>query len=182
MIVCPVCENPQAQGTVCDVCGKVLVAAARVEVPVMRLADLEGTRVEGGNSPVAVAPLAELEATRAAAVTVGVVAALPELERTVIDKVGAVPLQVLADLDASRYVDTDAKTAAPTGATTCRYCKNVQATGVLCDRCGMRLPKIGLAARAAEIAEGAGICRDCGTQGTAGKLCPGCGARIPGGD
>src|SRR4051812_20454680 len=125
VIVCPICENPQAQGTVCDVCGKELAAPPRVDVPVARLAELEGTRLEGGNVAVAVAPIADLEATRSAAVAVGPVAALPDLERTMMEKVGAVAPQVLADLDSSRYVDTDAKVAAPTGAVTCRYCKNV---------------------------------------------------------
>jgi ribosomal protein L32 len=180
MIVCPVCENPQAQGTVCDVCGRELAAAAKVDVPIVKLPDLEGTLVEGGRAPVVVAPIADLEATRSEAVGAVQTVALQELERTAAEAVGAVQVAALSDLDQTRYVDTDARTAVPTGAVTCRYCKNVQAQGAICDRCGMKLPKVSATPQAAS-AEGQVTCTDCGTPGAPGRPCRACGARIPAG-
>ena len=38
--------------------------------------------------------------------------------------------------------DDGQRTVLQVGAVTCRYCRNVQSTGSLCERCGMKLPQI----------------------------------------
>ncbi|RMG21585.1 MAG: hypothetical protein D6729_00450 [Deltaproteobacteria bacterium] len=57
MIVCPVCENRQARGTECEVCGKVfslsVVRAAGHAVEAAPLEGLEPTRYETPGAPVA---------------------------------------------------------------------------------------------------------------------------------
>ena len=43
-------------------------------------------------------------------------------------------------MDLGRETQHDTPTVVPAAAT-CRYCRNVQATGLFCDRCGMLLPR-----------------------------------------
>ena len=97
MIVCPVCENQQAQGDTCDVCGKRLVAAGVVAVPVTPMAELEGTRQPTAGA-VAVALLPELEQTAQVKGADLPAQSLPELERTVLPGGPDAPVERVVDL------------------------------------------------------------------------------------
>ncbi len=177
MIVCPVCEHPQAQGAECEVCGKRLVAgltatelavprldgleptrAAPVDAPPERIADLEPTRQDAPAAP-AVDPTPDLEATRAAPVDVES-DPTPDLERTAAEIPG------------------DAPTAIP-AIVTCRYCRTPAPLGErICGRCGMRLPVVTEGAGPPEEAALERICT-CGAPIRPGAaLCPSCGARV----
>jgi hypothetical protein len=181
MIVCPVCEHPQAQGDECEVCGKRLQAAAPVVATVTRLDDLEQTQLVANSAalPVLAQPLPELELTRAAPVAATQISVVPELEHTTQPKAPNAPVAMLAELDTGRFVDSAPKTAAPGAQVTCRYCRNVQAQGAICERCGMRLPRGGFSEAGAGSSAGTITCTDCGTEGTPGRLCRACGARLP---
>jgi hypothetical protein len=183
MIVCPVCEHPQAQGAECEVCGKRLVAGpsaadlaiptvegleptllSPVDAPADRVPELEPTLLHTAAATAAAAALdvtPDLEATRAPPVDVQV-SPVPDVERTAMEIPG------------------DAPTAVPAFAT-CRYCRTPAMPGErICSRCGMRVPFIGGPAIDAGNPEAARICT-CGTTIRAGaSLCPSCGARVAG--
>ncbi len=185
MILCPLCEHPQEAGDTCDNCGKQLSAPRPTAVATAPLAELEQTELPAARAPVAVSALAELEQTRAGRVEVPV-QALPEVERTGAAPVQAPPVQPLPELDLGRAADDGVRTAAPTGAITCRYCRNVQAAGLLCERCGMALPKAkapAAAARgAAPVRAGDTVwtrCRKCGATARGGERCGDCGHAVP---
>jgi hypothetical protein len=172
MIVCPVCEHPQAQGSECEVCGKRLgqgpsaadLALARVEglepthhAPIdasaERLLDLEPTRHAAVRHVAEVAP--DLEATRVAPVDVQV-EAVPGVEPT-----------------AAAPIPGDAPTAVPS-VVACRYCRTPAGPGErICGRCGMRLPVY--RAAGADAPPPPRHC-SCGSI-VRGSLCPVCGAR-----
>jgi hypothetical protein len=182
MIVCPVCEHPQAQGAECEVCGKRLVAGvsaadlaipavegleptrvAPVEAPAERVLELEPTFLDVAGVAAAAPALdvtPDLEATRAAPVDVDVAPA-PDVERTAM----AIP--------------DDAPTAVPAFAT-CRYCRTPAMPGErICSRCGMRLPVVAVAAAGAGDAPV--VLRTCTCGATVrpdASLCPACGARL----
>jgi hypothetical protein len=174
MIVCPVCEHPQAHGDACEVCGKRLASGtAGTEPAPSRAADLEPT----AHAPSA-APgerLADLEPTRHAAAGPAVVEGVPELEAT-----RAAPVDVVADpvpgVEPTRAaIPGDAPTAVP-AVITCRYCRTPALPGErICGRCGMRLPVVGGAPRREGAGQEARLC-SCGTP-VRGALCPSCGAR-----
>ena len=155
MIVCPVCEHPQAQGFECDNCGRQLVSPREIALAVTPLAELEQTRQSDGGAPVLTTPLPDLELTRIdSSAPVPAAAPMPELEVSRAPAV-QVSVQLIPDLDAHRLAEPNPaeRTPAPTGAVVCRYCRNVQAEGALCERCGMRLPRIAKAAPVCERAE-----------------------------
>ena len=162
MIICPVCEHQQPPASECAVCGRAL-AVQRVAQPVpQRMPELEVTRHAVAASPPVAGPLPEIEPNRA--------------------MVGNVPVEAIADLDTGRFVDASERTPYPTGALTCRYCRNVQEAGALCDRCGMRLPKY--APPTKDIAEaapedGPQVAHGCGAITRAGMPCGGCGVFVP---
>ena len=81
MIVCPVCEHAQVQGTECEVCGKRLgrgPSAADLALP--RVPDLEPTSHAPVDAPEQGLP--ELEATRHAAAAAVAAEAVPGMEAT----------------------------------------------------------------------------------------------------
>lgn len=163
MIVCPLCEHQQAQGTECDGCGKVLVSGGAAKVEVSPLPELELSRVRAGP---------DLPAVR-----------LPDLEATGAPGVGPVPVQPLPELEAGRAPADGTRTAAPVGPVTCRYCRNVQAEGAVCERCGMRLPKLAAPVEARGPApKGEAVwtrCRKCGAPAKGGERCGDCGHPVP---
>jgi methionyl-tRNA synthetase len=76
------------------------------------------------------------------------------------------------------------RVALPTGAITCRYCRNVQATGSICEKCGMRLPVVIIVPQAtgAPAKKGEPVsarCRACGAPAKAGERCGDCGNLLP---
>jgi hypothetical protein len=184
MIICPVCDHVQPEGTECDVCGRVFPAPVVDAAPVARLAELELTPHAGGRGPVEVAVLAELDATRMKAGPDLPAQVVPDLELTRAGATGAVPVAPMLELDTGRAQDDGVRTVAPTGAVTCRYCRNVQAEGLLCDNCGMRLPRARVAATAVAGAKRPGVdedgwvaCSTCHTPTRPGKTCSECGTR-----
>jgi hypothetical protein len=182
MIVCPVCEHQQVNGGECELCGKNLTGAVGgVEVSVVPIEGLEPTS-PGAAGEVPVQPLIELEVTRQESPALNV-AAMVELDQT-----GFGPTLELAiepvELSDDRAPDDGQRTALPSGPVTCRYCRNVQASGLICDTCGMRLPYA--AGDAAPVVggviagEGERVrCKSCGAPAKAGGRCGDCGREVP---
>ncbi len=181
MIVCPVCEHPQAAGEACDNCGKQLVVAKLVAAPVTVLPELEETHHRGGQANVVSERLAELDQTQHLKGADLPAQALPELERTRAADAGAVAVERMGEMDAGRFLDTEAKVAAPSGAVTCRYCRNVQADGMMCEKCGMRLPRAAapVAKKTGPAADGLVDCGSCGVRSLPGRRCASCGVAVP---
>jgi ribosomal protein L32 len=181
MIICPVCEHQQAAGFECDVCGKDLGAAlgdgallAPLAPDVPRMPELEQTGVElAANVPVT--PMPELEAHQSAAGTPNVPTPLiPDLETTQ-PSTGDVPVVPMPELSLDRAEFVGQKAVAPTGQVQCRYCGNLQPTGKICDKCGMRLPRAGTVAGLSKLATDLVRCKECGSMGHLGERCKECG-------
>ena len=65
MIICPLCDHVQPEGTECDVCGKRFpLPTAAAAAPIATLPELEATPHAGGRAPVSVAVLPDLDLTR----------------------------------------------------------------------------------------------------------------------
>lgn len=179
-MICPVCEHQQEFGLECDNCGK----------------DLGGLMGIVGPPPSSVEVVEGLEQTFAARVGELQVEQLGELEVTFFERVNVNPAPVegaeataqpavgelaverLGDLTEDRVLDNGPKTAAPTGAVKCRYCGHLQATGNLCERCGVRLPKVAAApaGAAAKAVPAEWVrCRACGAPAQPGARCRECG-------
>jgi ribosomal protein L32 len=185
MIICPMCEHSQAQGSECENCGKKLQQPRQVApVAVAPLPELEQTHHAGGRAVVASEPLPELDFTRQKAGPDLPAQVLPEMETTRAAPVAQVPVEAVPELDTGRAAADGVRTAAPTGAVVCRYCRNVQAEGLVCDRCGMRLPRARVAPAAEARKAGAEEdtawkpCQKCRTPTRPGKLCTVCGTRV----
>ena len=175
MVTCPVCEHQQAVASECEVCGRNLMGVAGAPpLVVERLPDLEVTLQEA--VPLAAAEaMPELENHRSGAVAAPAIEVVPDLDR--IAPVGEVPYLPLNDLSEDRAPDDGVRTALPTGAMTCRYCRNVQAHGLVCEKCGMRL-RVSAALTAATSAKALAEqrrCRACGAPVTLGDRCGECG-------
>jgi hypothetical protein len=137
MNACPVCEAP-ATARVCDVCGHAFAEASAPEAPVAPLLDLDVPPPSGGPTPVA--PFPDLEPTRFPAAAVPVGGTDAEWERNSTADVPDVAAGGLAELDTGREAAELERTPPTLVSVTCRYCRNVQASGLMCERCGMRLP------------------------------------------
>jgi hypothetical protein len=137
---CPVCESP-VSGWACEVCGKELGGVPGAAVPVAPLEGLELTELPGlPPERLAFAPAPDLEPTLLAAVPEIPGDPIPGWEPTEPSGGPDMPAGGLPEVDLGRETQHDAPTVVPAAAT-CRYCRNVQATGLFCDRCGMRLPR-----------------------------------------
>jgi hypothetical protein len=189
MIICPVCEHQQAQGDECDNCGKKLAVqkvAAAVAVPT--LPELEQTHHVGGRVAVDAPILPELDQTRQQAGPDLPVQLVPDIETTRTAPIGKVSVETVPEMDTGRVADDGVRTAAPTGKVVCRYCRNEQAEGMVCDKCGMRLPKARLVAgspaavKAAAAAKAEELlwvpCQKCKTPTRPNKICTVCGSRV----
>jgi hypothetical protein len=180
MIVCPICEHTQAQGDSCEVCGKVLAVRAVEEIPILELDGLEQTRMEAAG-PAPVAPLPDIELTAQGSGPELPGMAFPDLERTQQPPVdNDLPVLPMDEIDLGRAEDDGQRTAAPGGQIVCRYCRHEQWEGVICEACGMRLPRY--AAAAAQKASGPsiddeiwGVCPKCGSRAKVGRRCGECG-------
>jgi ribosomal protein L32 len=110
------------------------------------------------------------------------------METTRAAPIDKVSVEMVPEMDTGRAPDDGVRTAAPTGAVTCRYCRNVQAEGMVCDKCGMRLPKARPAAGSAAAAKEAAAvaaedltwlpCQKCRTPTRPNKICTVCGTRV----
>ncbi|MBF5044008.1 hypothetical protein FGE12_16540 [Aggregicoccus sp. 17bor-14] len=183
MIICPVCEHPQAQGDECDQCGKRLSTPRSAgAAPVAPLPELELTPHVGGKAPVPVERVAELAPTREAPVGALPPERVPDLEATRSAPALNVVELPLDELETGRAEDDGVRTAAPAGAAVCRYCRNVQAEGLVCDKCGMRLPRLRPTAKAAAEREDADAtyarCPRCHVRGRVGRPCTDCGTVV----
>jgi len=181
---CPVCEAP-VTGWMCEVCGKQVgpsPASANLTGP---LEGLEPTQLPPDGLGLDIEPAPDLESTAANPVPEVPGAPLLGWEMTHTDLVPDVRAGGLPDLDPGRAVPEGPPAVAPSAAAsvmTCRYCRNVQTSGLFCDRCGMRLP---WAARAPVArAEGADsterrVCKRCGERSPASmERCGACGALL----
>jgi hypothetical protein len=155
MPACALCENVQAAGEACDLCGHPFPIGERTPVPVEPLEGLEATMLPP-------APDAEER--------------FPELEATTVD-----PVQVVVEA-MEGFMPTEAEgipddpLPGPEPASTCRYCQNPAPAGEpFCVHCGMRLPTIPGAG--APSALEVRLCSECSTP-VKGSSCPGCGARV----
>ncbi len=186
MIICPLCEHQQLQGDECDSCGKKLQAPRPVAVAVAPLLELEQTQIAGGRAAVATEVVPELELTRQRAGPDLPPQSVPDLAPTHIDKaaLASVPVEQMPDMDTGRAEDDGVRTMAPIGPVVCRYCRNVQSEGMVCDKCGMRLPRARMDAPAqahgAKKGEDTGWinCPRCSTPNRPGRSCATCGAKL----
>jgi hypothetical protein len=170
MIVCPVCEHPQAQGLECEVCGKEFVPGEGAGAWVPPVDGLEPTRhgdVDAGDER-----LAEIEPTRYARAQ-PIDDPTPGIEPTLVAPVD-VPDDPVPGLERTEpEIPGDARTAIPPFVT-CRYCRTPAPPGErVCGRCGMRLPTF-----EATVDEAATPPRRCGCGAEIrGPRCPVCGSR-----
>jgi len=150
-------------------------AAASLEIP---LEGLESTQLPPDGLGLAIEPALGLEPTAASPVPEVPGDPLLGWEATQALQAPDVGAGGLVDLDSGRAAPAGAAAVAPTVAT-CRYCRNVQASGLFCDRCGMRLP---WAVPAAAETAGPGevrACRQCGERNPPPmERCGGCGALL----
>jgi len=174
MQLCPVCETPVV-ARLCEVCGHAFPAANAPELPVSPLVDLEVPVPSPGLT--AVLPLPELEPTRFATAPVSEAWSEVEWERSQGARVPDIAAGGLADLDSGREAPSLERTLTSPGPVTCRYCRNVQASGLLCERCGLRLPWSPRRTVADRVeAEALVRCRQCGERTFPRPRCAGCGA------
>lgn len=186
-MICPVCEHQQAFGVECEVCGKDLGGLGDLGPPPVMEQTIEGlevTRVESVGE-VAIERIGELEVTHHAAVQVAT-EVTPDLEQNAQAAVGEVAVERVPDLAVDRVPSDGSRTPMPQGPVTCRYCRNVQASGSLCDRCGMKLPTVIVVPTVATVAgkmlsdeERKTRCRACGAPAKAGERCGDCGKEVP---
>lgn len=184
MITCPVCEHQQDFGVECDVCGKALGGLDELGPPPVSAERVEGLEVTIPEplGEVSVERMGDLELSRYASVEVAA-DVTPDLVATGVS-VGEVAVERVADMTVDRVPDDGQRTVLPEGPLTCRYCRNVQAAGSICERCGMRLPQViivpqivgGLLLDAEDVKT---RCRACGAVATAGKKCGECGHDVP---
>ena len=177
MSICPVCEAPLVT-SVCEVCGHALAVTGAPVVPVVRLADLEAPLTAEG--PTLTVPFPELEPTRFAAAEVPEAWSEVEWERSQVAEVPDVVAGGLVDLDSGREAPDAQRTPPTLTSVTCRYCRNVQATGLLCERCGLRLPWSQPAPRDAAALDSEALvqCEQCGVRNIPGRRCSGCGSLL----
>lgn len=184
MIICPMCEHPQADGFECEVCGRALLSLDPLPPPP---ADpVEGLEQTGGGAagPVAVEAMPEFEASRFAPVLIPVQAA-PDVEHTSEVVVGEVPVERMADMSEDRAAPVGPATVLSAGPVQCRYCGQPQGAGAICERCGMRLPRkagvpVVAAAPVRRKREPERVrCRKCGAPAKEGGRCGDCGTEVP---
>ncbi|HUM11917.1 MAG TPA: hypothetical protein VLT82_13285 [Myxococcaceae bacterium] len=177
---CPVCEAP-VTGWMCEVCGKQVgpsPASASLTVP---LEGLESTQLPPDGLGLDIEPAPDLELTATGPVPEVPGEPLLGWEMTHVGLGPDVRAGGLPDLDAGRAAPEGPPTVAPS-VLTCRYCRNVQASGLFCDRCGMRLPWAAPASAVkAEVADATErrVCKRCGERSPVSlERCGGCGALL----
>ena len=176
---CPVCEAP-VTGWQCEVCGKQVgpsPATANLTAP---LEGLEATQLPSEVLGLAIDPTPGLEPTATDAVPE--IPGEPLLGWEVTHAADGPDVRAggLAEMDTGRAADEGPAAVAPT-VVTCRYCRNVQTSGLFCDRCGMRLPWARPAAVAAPAPDATErrVCKRCGERSPVSmERCGGCGALL----
>ena len=185
MIVCPVCETHVEFGFECEVCGKdlsaVLGALPPPPIAIQKMPDLEVTIPERiGDIPIERAPDVEVTAFAKAGEVAS--APIPDFEKTAADKIGEINVLPIDDMSEDRVPDDGVRTAIQAGPLTCRYCKNVQAEGSICEKCGMKLPKVAVAKVVDPKKKKLEVwtrCRSCAAPALGGTNCSECGRAVP---
>jgi hypothetical protein len=178
MSACPVCEAP-TQGRACEVCGHVFAPEVRAaDLPFSPLPDLELPASVGGVPPVA--PLLDLENTRFEDTAAPAVQPDPDWEQTRVGDVPDVVAGGLPELESGREAPDAERTLPTLASVTCRYCRNVQPSGLLCERCGMRLPWSAKVSSARVPLDPTLLvrCPQCGTRTYQRERCGSCGALL----
>jgi hypothetical protein len=175
--VCPVCEHAQEVGFECEVCGKDLSGPLEglgpPPISIEAVPEFEVTTY----APVGDVPtegFGDLEANAFAKTADAPVNSTPDLETSALPPAGEVAVDRVPDISEDRVADDGQRTAALSGQVTCRYCKNVQPLGTVCDRCGMKLPTP-LATDLEKPVVALVRCRACGAPGPVGERCKECG-------
>lgn len=168
-------------GWQCEVCGKQVgpsPGAASLTVPLEGLeptqlpTEVLGLPIETapGLEPTATSPVPEIPGEPLLGWELTHATSAPEV------RAGGLP-----DLDTGRVAPEGPPAVAPS-VVTCRYCRNVQASGLFCDRCGMRLPWLAPAAAAEPASADATdhrVCKRCGERSPASmERCGACGALL----
>jgi hypothetical protein len=174
MVVCPLCENSQALGSECDVCGRSFVEGAEVGPDLSPLEGLEPTQVASVELPL-LAPMEELERTRFEPAPLAEAEEVPDLEATLAAP-GEAELDPVPDLErVGDGIPDDEATPYP-ALVVCRYCRTEATFGDrICSRCGMRLPSTEPLGGQGSSEEAPRLC-SCGAP-VRGARCPVCGAR-----
>jgi predicted amidophosphoribosyltransferase len=180
MVVCPLCEHPQATGEDCEVCGKRLTGPGVVPLPVEALPGFEPT-VAAATGAAYADPMPGLEPTLMAPVDA---VALPatEVEPTRMAPVNP-PVEVVPGFEPTEAepIPGDAPAALP-AVRVCRYCRTpAPPSDVICGGCGMKLPAFGPGpADVAASGEPAPVrCFSCATLNSGPeRFCSGCGALV----
>ncbi|HEY3449889.1 MAG TPA: hypothetical protein VGK67_26285 [Myxococcales bacterium] len=173
------CEHPQDKGDACDVCGRVLVQAAPVAVPIQALPELERTAIVAGNAvgpPVTMMP--ELEVHRIGDVQVAA-EKMAEMETSAIPgaaAAAAATIEAAPDIERTQLVDAGPRTVVP-DTVPCRYCGHPQKrTNVFCEKCANAMPRVILAKVDDPKAKQVQVrCKACGENAIRGEKCPACG-------
>ncbi len=190
MPVCPLCHHTQAQGAECEECGKLLAVGKRAEIPILPLDELESARFDAEPAPpVQVAPMPDQERHQVGPTPDVAAGGMEELERHVMLPFDPMFLETIEGIDRGREQDDGVRTVLSSAQVFCRYCKTPATTGVMCERCGMRLPRragVGPPApapaesKASTTGEAAWTrCRTCGAPAKGGLKCGDCGRDVP---
>jgi hypothetical protein len=178
-MTCPVCEAP-ATSRVCEVCGHAFAPEERPSAPPLSsLPDLDIRQPGIGEGPVL--PLLDLEPTRFQPAAGQAILSEGDWERTGVEDIPDVIAGGLEELDTGRDVAPSERTPQSLGSVVCRYCRNVQTAGLMCDHCGMRLPWSAKASGAVvpELDRDALVrCPSCGIRTYQRERCAGCGSRL----
>jgi hypothetical protein len=180
MSVCPVCEAP-AQSRVCEVCGHAFAPEANVaQAAASRLPDLDV--LERVEEPTPVSPLLDLEPTRFESQPNPAPSQDADWEQTRLGEVPDVAAGGLAELETGREPVSLEKTPPSVASVTCRYCRNVQTAGLMCERCGMRLPWSARVAPATAPTDPDVLvrCPRCGVRTYQRERCASCGGELAG--
>ena len=138
MATCPLCENEQASGDACDVCGKPLAAGPGPPPPPAPIEGLEPTLFE----PVQAAdagPIDGLEPTVMDATPDDGTGPADWLDRTAHDAAEAPDLEPI-ELEVTALAPHERAARDPAAPVTCRYCRTpARGDAAFCGRCGMKL-------------------------------------------
>ncbi|MGZ6028560.1 MAG: hypothetical protein ACXWK5_03990 [Myxococcaceae bacterium] len=179
MRTCPVCEAP-VTGSVCEVCGKQVGPSPTAASLTAPLEGLEPTQLPLDGLGLSIEPAPELEPTASSPVPEIPGEPLLGWEATHSSLVPDVGAGGLEDMDPGREAPEGSPVGVPTVAT-CRYCRNVQTSGLFCDRCGMRLPWVAPPAASAAKVDPAELvhCKRCGERSPESmERCGACGALL----
>ncbi len=170
---CPVCLHEQDFGFECENCGTAMNPLGHLSAPPLPSQKAEGLEAHHYQSTTAVverdsafessayapvdrvtvSPPDAFESTHAAATEAGQVAPL--------------------ELEASRYQDAPTPPVPASTRYPCRYCKHLQLTGALCERCGAFLPRRLTTSGTGQ--DDSIRCKACGSPATPGSKCAECG-------